>query len=388
MTSAVKVEEPTLKQTKKPIVIGVYGISGSGKTYLLNQLKQELQQEPYEFFDGSEAIASVVPGGFDTFKEANAQDKAHWRELAIREIGKKCATSGHTGVVAGHSMLWLEDGNMIGERIWTQGDASTYTHIFYMDVTANIVAQRRADDGKRPRKPVPADQLAKWQEAEKQSLRHLCHEHGIVYGLIPASPSPLDGIKVLFRNLCQRTETEHRSGVEQEIDQAVLNQGQVETILVLDADKTLAAVDTGDLFWRKLPGRQPSLAEGQVHVLKSLFSGPLGYSSNAFLQAALLYEEVSGVGEFDRLCKDVADEVTVYPEFVSLLQTVAQHQHVGAVVLTCGLRLVWEKVLDREGLSEFVKVIGNGRVENGYIMTPAFKAAAVTRLRNKHQACV
>ena len=36
-------EEPTLKETKKPTVVGVYGISGSGKTYLLNQLKQELQ---------------------------------------------------------------------------------------------------------------------------------------------------------------------------------------------------------------------------------------------------------------------------------------------------------------------------------------------------------
>ncbi|KAK8121439.1 hypothetical protein PG999_005559 [Apiospora kogelbergensis] len=386
--TGVEAQETTLKEMKKPTVVGIYGISGSGKTHLLNQLRQELQQEPYEFFDGSEAIATLVPGGLDAFKEANAQGKAHWRELAIREIAQRCATSDHTGVVTGHSMLWSENGKMRGEKIWTQGDASTYTHIFYMDVAADVVAQRRGNDWKRLRKPVPSDQLAKWQDAEKQSLRHLCHTHGIVFGLIPASPSPLHGIKLLLRNICQRKETDHRSGVEREVDQFVLNQGQVETMLVLDADKTLAAVDTGDLFWRKLPGGQPSLAEEEAHVLKRLFSGPLAYSSNAFLRAALLYEEVVGEGEFDRLCKGIADEVIVHPEFVSLLQGLAQHRHIGAVVLTCGLRLVWEKVLKREGLSEFVKVIGNGRVGNGYIMTPTFKAAAVTRLQNEHQACV
>jgi len=61
----------------------------------------------------------------------------------------------------------------------------------------------------------------------------------------------------------------------------------------------------------------------------------------------------------------VALVVTIYPEFVSLLKLVAKQEHVSAVIVTCGLRRVWDKVLEREGLSKTVKVIGGGRIVDG-----------------------
>ncbi|KAJ6003761.1 hypothetical protein N7522_006453 [Penicillium canescens] len=72
----------------------------------------------------------------------------------------------------------------------------------------------------------------------------------------------------------------------------------------------------------------------------------------------------------------------MYPEFVDLLHLVKGQAHVRALVLTCGLRLVWEKVLETEGLTETVKVIGGGRLSDGIVMTPALKKALVERLRN------
>lgn len=95
--------------------------------------------------------------------------------------------------------------------------------------------------------------------------------------------------------------------------------------------------------------------------MKILFSSALGYSYTAFRQAALLYEETVDDQEFNALCEDVASGVTIHPEFVPLLQMVAEHEHVGAVVLTCWLRRVWDKVLEREGLSA-IKVIGGDAV--------------------------
>jgi hypothetical protein len=74
--------------------------------------------------------------------------------------------------------------------------------------------------------------------------------------------------------------------------------------------------------------------------------------------------------------------------FVSLLQLVAEKEHVGAVVVTCGLRSIWEKVLEREGLSEKVKVIGGGRIADGFVVTAEVKAALVRRLRDAHKAFV
>ncbi|KAI9776078.1 MAG: hypothetical protein M1839_000591 [Geoglossum umbratile] len=154
----------------------------------------------------------------------------------------------------------------------------------------------------------------------------------------------------------------------------------------MDADRILAAEDTGALFWKRISSsRRPG---DEDYPLKTLFSSQLGYSYTAFRQATLLYEETADDQEFDALCQDVASAVTMHPEFVSLLQLVAEQEHVGAVIVTCGLRRVWDKVLEREGLSKTVKVIGGGRIADGFVVTTAVKAALVARLRDAHQVYV
>ena len=80
----------------------------------------------------------------------------------------------------------------------------------------------------------------------------------------------------------------------------------------------------------------------------------------------------------------MASLVTKHPEFVSLLQLVAGQGHIMAVVLTCGLRRVWEKVLDREGLAHSVKVIGGGRIADGFVVTSEVKPALVGHLRHTY----
>ncbi|XMA20293.1 hypothetical protein WAI453_013084 [Rhynchosporium graminicola] len=78
----------------------------------------------------------------------------------------------------------------------------------------------------------------------------------------------------------------------------------------------------------------------------------------------------------------------MYPEFVALLKLVAKESHVGAVIISCGLRRVWEKVLEREGLSKVVEVIGGGRIADGFVVTARLKALLVSRLQKYHQKYV
>jgi uracil phosphoribosyltransferase len=73
---------------------------------------------------------------------------------------------------------------------------------------------------------------------------------------------------------------------------------------------------------------------------------------------------------------------------VSLLQLVAEQKHIGAVVVTCGLRRVWDKVLEGEGLSEKVKVIGGGRIADGFVVSEAVKGSLVAHLRETHHMYV
>lgn len=372
--------------SNKAVVIGLYGIPGSGKSFLLKQLKQELGQEHFQFYEGSQVIANLVPGGLDAFRKQEEQEKLHWRQLAIDTIGKECADSGRAAVVAGHFMFWPEE-EEAGQPVCTRNDLDTYTHIIYLDVPAELAAQRRLDDTERSRPSASIDHLRKWQQAEKTQLRRLCHQYGILFSLVFPQPTLLNKVSTLLRDFRQHSEEYNLSRAERRMDEVlVAGQGQLETMLVMDADRTLAAMDSGALFWKLVSNSRQSKEEEQR--LKTLFSSPLGYSYTAFRQAALLYEETVDDQEFNTLCEDVASAVTMYPEFVSLLQLAAEKEHVGAVVITCGLRHVWDKVLERVGLSKTVKVIGGGRIADGFVVTAAVKAAIVARLRDIHHMYV
>ena len=58
------------------------------------------------------------------------------------------------------------------------------------------------------------------------------------------------------------------------------------------------------------------------------------------------------------------------------------------MIVSCDLRAIWERVLEREGLSNTVRVIGGGRISDGFVVTPEVKAALVSRLQDVHQKYV
>ena len=400
-----KTPEIVSPSDRKAVVVGLYGIPGCGKTFLLNQLEQNLGQQDFAYYDGSKVIGSVVPGGLKAFQGMEDNDKANWRQCAIKKIGSDSADSGKVAIVTGHFMFWSE-GKEAGTKVCTETDLKIYTHILYLDIPAKVVEQRRRDDTSgRKRSPMPAIRLHVWQLAEMTELRDLCRNHDILFSVVTPLPALLDKasamneapaldndlllnrVLTLLKDFALHTEKYNLSQAESRLDDAVLpGQDQLKIMLAMDADKTLAAEDTGVLFWKRVFKMRGLGSE--VLPLKKLFNGPLGYSYTAFRQAVLMYEEMANEIEFDELCEHVASLVTMHPEFASLLQLVAGQKHVGAVIITSGLRRVWEKVLEREGLSGKVKLLGGGRIADGFVVSAAVKAALVTRMKEVYHMSV
>ncbi|GBF65595.1 hypothetical protein TMEN_8312 [Trichophyton mentagrophytes] len=293
---------------EKPVVIGLYGVSGSGKTTLLNQLKRTLNDEHFLFYEGSQVIDEVTPGGLAQFKGWSRERQVTSRKAAIDSVRTACIQSKKAAIVSGHFSFFEEDDEKVGSPVITKDDLDTYTHILYLNVRLSFNLERA-----------------------KACL-------DIIIGDKP----PL-------------------------------------MMLVLDADKTLTEHDTGILFWENVV---PSKVKGAS--LKDIFGSKLGYSYAAFCQAALLYEESGDDPEFDRICSEVAAGVSMYPEFVCLLHRVAEQEHVRAVVVTCGIKRVWEKVLEKEQLSGIVKIIGSGRIADGPVITGCVKGELVRYLQNKY----
>ncbi|KHN94159.1 HAD-like domain protein [Metarhizium album ARSEF 1941] len=167
--------------------------------------------------------------------------------------------------------------------------------------------------------------------------------------------------------------------VNAKVSQLLSGRKSLETMVVVDADKTLYAEDTAKMFWDVL---------GSASPLQKLFGGPLGYSETAFLQAVVLYEEAADEAEFERVCDVVASRTEIHAEFKELFGMAATENHVGVVVVTCGIRRVWDKVLQREGLSRTVQVIGGSRISDDMVVTPEVKARIVARLQREEKVRV
>ncbi|KAL8664485.1 MAG: hypothetical protein Q9202_003035 [Teloschistes flavicans] len=367
------ITEPSPKGDK-PIIVGLYGLPGSGKTTMLGNLRDKLGEEHFAFFEGSALISESCPGGLAEFKRLPESDKTYWRAHLIKCISMKCIQSGKIGVVTGHFMFWSENQPGSSQPVWTDEDSKAYTQIIYLDLPAKVVAQRCQDDKERLRSDESVEHLERWQVTEKNQLRHLCRSHGILFVALPELRIFDRVIKFLQDFRCHN-ESHNLARVKEQVDNIVTDREQLKTMLVMDADRTLTVEDTGETFWK---------LKGEPGALKELFGTSPRYSYTTFRQATMLYEQAASDHEFGVLCDQIAEKVTIYPEILSFLRRTAKETHVCVVVVTCGLRRVWEEVLKRENLDNIVKVIAGSRIADGLVVTPAVKGALIAHLQDVH----
>ncbi|PYI23967.1 hypothetical protein BO99DRAFT_457816 [Aspergillus violaceofuscus CBS 115571] len=357
-------------------IIGLYGIPGCGKSHLLSELQKQLGNEKYIYHEGSKVIGDIADGGLPGFKKASDRRQREYREKAIKKIGESSKDSRVT-VVTGHFMFW-ELNESVGKVVCTQGDLATYTHILYLDVAPEVIQGYREKDTARKRPRLPVSHIRAWQRAEKSKLQRLCHEHGIIFSLLGAHQDAAS----LIGSVWHHDEDSDLHLAKHNLMEALGDNLSGMTVLMLDADRTLCSQDTGELWWRTYRQRHPSdESNGLECPLRRLFSGPLGYSYAAFRQAVFLHEEAADNQEFDDICDEVASTVDMHPEFVNLLRLVSDGTCVKAVVVTSGIRLVWEKILTREGLFDKIKVVGGGRIDDMFVVSPTVKGALADYLR-------
>ncbi|KAJ4229019.1 hypothetical protein NW759_003740 [Fusarium solani] len=199
-------------------------------------------------------IASLVPGGLETFQALGEQRKAGWRGRAIEEIKKDALANKKIAVVTAHFMFWSEE-QVIGQPVYTLNDFSVFTHIIYLNTPPELVSHRRLDDKPRDRHSASIEHLKKWQEAEIVGLRHLCPQHGILFHVLTHPASLCSKALAAVTHFCQTNIAySNHNNIVDRVENLIagVENDQLETALVLDADKTLTPMDTGVLFWQTI----------------------------------------------------------------------------------------------------------------------------------------
>lgn len=377
-TSTSQTTKPS--QSPAPTILGIYGVSGCGKSCLAKQLKAQLP-DSFVFYEGSDELAKRVPGGLEAFKQMGKDAQDLVRDETIEGIRDDCTISGKTGIITGHYMFWNantlpSDAN--AQVAMTEVDKKIYTHILYLMTDPETVVQQVAQDATRKRHHFDAATIHEWQTQEEQQLRSICQNNDILFATIRPDFLP-QAIKYV-QSTTHHNESTNESRINQALDRLIetLPVGDVKTMLVLDADGTLAPQDASKLYWSKARVENP---------LKTLFQSHLAYSHTAFCKKSWLYEEHADSDKsdgFDRLCEEAASAITVHPEMHSLLQRACADKTVGVVIVSCGLSHAWGKVLEKLNLSRKVPVIGNGRLSE-YVVTPKTKRDIVARLKDHHK---
>ena len=124
-------------------------------------LKRGLNKTHFDFYNGSQVIGDVTPGGLEAFYGSSEKSKCEFWERAISRIHEKACESGKAAIVAGHGMLWSE-GEDVSQWVCTPADLQLYIHIMYLNVLPKTIAGYRWQDREKCRLDISIAHLVKW----------------------------------------------------------------------------------------------------------------------------------------------------------------------------------------------------------------------------------
>lgn len=104
-------QQPTTMPNGKPVIIGLYGVPGCGKTYLLKKLKEILDEGKVGFFEGSAIIDHLVTGGLDKFRTLNDEEKICGASSLLNGFETKPSKAGNRQSSPGISCFGQKAGN-------------------------------------------------------------------------------------------------------------------------------------------------------------------------------------------------------------------------------------------------------------------------------------
>jgi hypothetical protein len=341
-----------------PLRVGLYGVSGIGKSYLLGHLNQYVNS--VHTLEGSSAIDSVCIGGLSAFKSMSSEEKYLVRCKSVDELNRQFMTDKRHMVVAGHYSFLTQNGYEIA---WTDADANFYDVIIMLDCTSETHYQRSTFDTARKRS-FSQSQLDGWRDFEQSELQARCEESNIPFYILN-SELPLEQL------LMRITELVSTEVINSVADKLAI---QFDSIILCDCDGTLNKDDILDYA-----------ADSELSPLKisTIFKKYGGYSRESFFAVSQYIDAQVPKLAVDNMLLNAGvlqPHALVASELASLREINRVRQIKDALVLiSCGFPNAWN------ALSLAADMVMGGASFNrfGCILTDALKAQFAERLKKK-----
>ncbi|WP_252180117.1 ATP-binding protein [Endozoicomonas sp. 4G] len=299
----------------KPLRIGIYGVSGVGKTTLTQRL--EKYSHSVQVIDGSRVIDAVSEGGLAVFKRKSLQEKAKDRFRAIDYFQSVFVKAEKHLVIAGHYSFLKVDGF---EDAWTDADADFYDVIFFLHKSPEAILLQCQSDVSRNR-DFTLQQIEQWQVYEWQSLQAVCSANTIDLHQLNGDNSA-DSIERAF--------IEHISGlVIRKISKGIADSGY-QSVVLCDCDGTLNHNDVYEFFH-----------EGPVvDSVTAIFKQYPAYCHDAFIDVSNYLDFSITEPLIRKMVEDASRSLEINPV---MLRTLRKLRNDGAVIVfvSCGFPKAW-----------------------------------------------
>lgn len=337
-----------------PLRIGIYAISGTGKSTLINRLK-ESYEEILNCIDGSSIVDAVVPGGINAFKKLSSIDKYNFREKAVQYLQHKFISEHKHMVVAGHYSFLFKDAYDVA---WTAEDSKFYDLIIFLQADAELIFSRCEADIERNRQ-YNIEQIQAWQVYEYEKLEQICSVDQRNFYVIDASLSLDEQVKKFVE--CVSSTVVEKT--------AAKLASEYREVIVCDCDGTLNHSDVLEF------SEHLSLS---VQKITDIFKKyPNGYSFDAFFEVSKYIDNPTVKQHIDAMVNKAKSQLTLNSSMKASLEKNFNKNECGFAMISCGYPEAWQSCFD----SKVYMIGGASFARYGCVMTDQHKKLFVTTLK-------
>lgn len=154
--------------------IGLYGVSGTGKTTILKEVSKLTSDVIW--LEGSRLVTEAAGLTLEQFKKLTEKEKYFFRESAIDRAFEIQRTENKHIIIDGH-LVFVKGENEF-ENVMTLKDEIFYTDYIYLSLPAEVILQRQQNDSDKKRN-YSATTIANWAAFELQELKQFCDKRNL-----------------------------------------------------------------------------------------------------------------------------------------------------------------------------------------------------------------
>lgn len=347
--------------------IAIYGVSRSGKNYLIDKLIPLLAGRSYHL-EGSQTLNQMSIEKFGCrFKELSETQKDHLRKEFTKLIHKKEEEYGVVFVDGHYSFIAPTGYNVV----FTSEDLHAYDVFFYLDTPENrIVENARNSSGEKKNTMITEVDIQNWKEFEISQMAEICSENKKQFKVLGKHTD--QSIKQILK---YALEMDNRERITKHI-RKLAKQCKNNLAILLDADGTLIHFDSTDVISNYLSGVHPQ-------DIKPIFQRFDEYCFDAFYEVAKYYSKDNKAEDFIAASKKAANEINIRYEFIHLIQNIKAD----FFIITAGFSHLWNEIVAKYKFKN-VHVIAGNTLYDEFIVGQEEKAIVAEVLKNNNKTVV